>query len=813
MFRPYRGDIGVLTDRLQRNSCGPPESLGLDLGASAIAELGVDFEFGWGHSRSGNKWKKEVATWSLLDFVGDQDVNSDGVFGYEPFYFKSVGDVTPTDDNYFNSLGGDHPVRIEMNSGGHLSTNLRDQNNTPYSFSGLTSKNRGEQRQYRNQLITYLNAEEASLFGLDKDIANYSFADETSGSIGFPVHTPRLNNHAKKDHLSEISVANPDGTRYVYGIPAYNLHQEEVSFRIAPNSTGTNYDLTNGLANYSAEPADASTQNNEGIDNMYNSTVLPAYAHSFLLTAVLSADYVDVKGDGITADDLGTAVKFNYTQMYGDNAVASGLTPYGWRYPYNQYSATLNQGYISDKTDDAASFVYGQKEIYYLQSIESKDFKAVFILDDRHDSHGVINRDGGRSAAAPLKFLKKIVLFSKRDLELNGNDMRNATPIKTVEFEYTYDLCKDVPNNDQNTGSTTHYGKLTLSKIYFSYGKSGKGRLNPYVFSYRASDPVFNPNYGLKSFDRWGNYKPPVSYNSTQYTLTNADFPYVDQLKRDISSPYTLKTDDYASSWHLTQIELPSGGIINVDYEADDYGYVQNNKAMQMFQVLGAASSADETLYENISDGTERGDLLYEATCRNDLGKKFFDKEGQREVYNYIFFEMDPSGPASSSNWANDISKYTGEIENMYFSFLVHLTSCDQHPGNERQQYPDMEYVTGYAQIDGSGVLNGGNTIDGKRVGYIKLRKPEVAGNEVNPISKVSWDFTQQNLQKLIYPTSNRKSADINSANRYDLQGMVDLGTHFSQMITGFYRTMQRKSYSLIIQLRLSAGEGAGLSN
>ncbi|WP_315823152.1 hypothetical protein [Paraflavitalea speifideaquila] len=44
-------------------------------------------------------------------------------------------------------------------------------------------------------------------------------------------------------------------------------------------------------------------------------TRTPAYAHSFLLSGLLSPDYVDVTGNGITEDDLGGAVKFNYTKI------------------------------------------------------------------------------------------------------------------------------------------------------------------------------------------------------------------------------------------------------------------------------------------------------------------------------------------------------------------------------------------------------------------------------------------------------------------------------------------------------------------
>jgi len=45
-----------------------------------------------------------------------------------------------------------------------------------------------------------------------------------------------------------------------------------------------------------------------GVDGYVQITQMPAYAHSYLLSGLLSYDYVDVTRDGITEDDLGEAV-------------------------------------------------------------------------------------------------------------------------------------------------------------------------------------------------------------------------------------------------------------------------------------------------------------------------------------------------------------------------------------------------------------------------------------------------------------------------------------------------------------------------
>ena len=65
-------------------------------------------------------------------------------------------------------------------------------------------------------------------------------------------------------------------------------------------------------------------------DNIYmkeflDKKILPAYAHSWMLTSVVSADYVDVTGNGVTSDDLGYWVDFKYEKT---------TDSYNWRAPY-----------------------------------------------------------------------------------------------------------------------------------------------------------------------------------------------------------------------------------------------------------------------------------------------------------------------------------------------------------------------------------------------------------------------------------------------------------------------------------------------
>ncbi|TCJ18415.1 hypothetical protein EPD60_04055 [Flaviaesturariibacter flavus] len=328
-----------------------------------------------------------------------------------------------------------------------------------------------------------------------------------------------------------------------------------------------------------AHGTDNTVNNHQGKDWYFNSETTPAYAHSYLLTGLLSSDYVDLTGNGITDDDLGDAVKFNYSKVRGfDN-------PYGWRAPYSE-GASYNEGLKTYSRDDKANYIYGEKELWFLHSIESKTMLATFVVEDRLDLNGIA--ENGVKSGASAKRLKEINLYTKADFLRSP---ATARPIKTVHFEYSYELCKGVnsPLNDS--------GKLTLKRVWFSYNGNEKGRKNPYVFYYHPN----NPNYAPKHTDRWGSYKDPIANpgSTTGNLLTNADFPYA--IQDSTTAAYN------AGAWSLDSVGLPSGGSIKVQYESDEYAHVQNRRAMQMMKVVGMNvtpnfATAKNYLYSGLFD-------------------------------------------------------------------------------------------------------------------------------------------------------------------------------------------------------------------
>jgi hypothetical protein len=498
----------------------------------------------------------------------------------------------------------------------------------------------------------------------------------------------RVNTFRKSNHISEIDVLNPDGRRYVYGIPVYNVKQDEVSFAISKG----NGNVQTGLTTYTSG-VDNSVLNNNGKNGYYSREEIPAYAHSFLLTGILSPDYVDVTGDGISDDDIGDAVKFNYSKTSG---VAN---PFGWRAPYAQGQATYNEGLRSYDRDDKGHYIYGTKELWYMHTIESKTMIATFTLQPRADMME-IDEYGTKSYSGKAMCLKEINLYSKADFMANG--VSNAVPVKTVHFEYSYELCRGInaPLNDS--------GKLTLKKIWFTYNGNKKGQVNPYVFNYHANNPTYQFNHA----DKWGTYKDPAQNPgaTTSNPLPNSDYPYA--LQDSAQAAYN------AGAWMLDSIQLPSGGRIKVNYESDDYAYVQNRRATLMCGIAGIGTDTSGH-YNN---------RLYNFLIQDGL---------------YVYVKV----PYTVNPGSDIYAHYLDGISKLYFRLYVTMPKDDFGSGSE--------FVPCYADPDVSAGHWYGRVND--HVIWIKVKGVNTAGNAdgvYSPLAQTAINYLRLNLPDKAYPGS-----------------------------------------------------------
>lgn len=696
-YHASRNDIGVFRDAATTNS-GFSGSGGLDLGGGAVFKAGGDIEVTTTSSTTSG-W---ISNNEFSSYVPFTQIVSDADADYEPYYFNNAGEVIVKDKTLYNDFGKSKATRVALNKMGavYVADNKIINQNIDGTGTVVTLNDvlQNNERVKRQQLFSILNAKEAKVQGVSKTIENYAM----NGVDCYKTDIDRLTWPAH--HISEITVTKGDGMRYIFGIPAYNTTKKEVTFNVETNT------VTNGLVAYTSE--DASINNDKGKDHYFDAQTTPAYAHSFLLTEVLAPDYVDNTGNGITPDDRGKAYKINYTRIYDK---------FKWRTPIEQDKATYNEGLRSTDGDNKGSIVYGEKEIWLTHSIESKNMVAFFILssEGRDDALGVTDFDGGIDVSKKLKKIDRIELYSKSELMESGPD---AVPIKTVHFEYNYELCKGVPNQ-VNTAN----GKLTLKSIYFTYGKSTKGKLNKYTFDYDAAVAASNPDYNAKNYDRWGSYKNHDDY-ATYPDIE--DFPYTIQDKET--------ADEFSTVWNLRTINLPSGGTINVEYESDDYAYVMDRRATQMFFIKGFGNST----------AVSTSNLLYDGGPNN-----------------YIHLEV----PVAVSTVDEFKELYLEGIDYLYYKCYVDVNDDG-----------DYEYVTGYAEIANSGInLGGGGSTNDV---WIEMANPAFLDEDENPIAYSSWQFLRLNLPGKAYPGS-----EVDEEDPIDyIKAVVGIVPSILDMIVGF---------------------------
>lgn len=769
-FRPMRSDYGIVHDP-KENSSLLNTYHGKELGLGGFYYRVKNYLLTWGGTSEGN-WSTSPINNNLQFYKPDPTTTGDRL--YEKAFFKVMGEPTPANQVFENAANGENPM-----AAGFVPIGVGAVVSNPFPGATSNPSIKRNKREARNTHIAYLNASDASEMGVIKDIKSFNLNDfaidyssrHLSG-FGTPINRKVIAGSTNNvdHHLSEITVTRNDGSRYVYGIPVYNKLKKNVVFNTS--QVKTNSGTTSGLIPLNPTPAptlnsadlkmvgytsaEVSHSNERGIDHYYHAEWMPPYAQSFLLTAIISSDYVDLTGDGPSDDDLGNYTLFNYTKT----------NEYKWRNPYcaptgcptntigsltpNQNQALLDEGFKSDDLDDKAMYEYGIRDNWYLHSIETKNHLAEFEIDVRNDNCGVNSEDGGGASANSSYLLKQIRLYSKEDKIRASIGGPTPTPIKTVNFEYDYSLCKNVFNNiNAYTGSSNSTGKLTLKKVYFTYGNSNKASLSPYQFDYADNDhngvEDANPNYHPRAVDRWGNYKP----NQPTGVPDNIDFPYAEQDQ--------TKANEYAASWNLTSIITPSGAKTDVYYEADDYSYVQDEVSGSMLKVV----------------------KLLPALNPSSADVNFLIPQPENDIFNSNYMIIDLSRLNKGIN--TSLTKAQADIlvtknmfpndKEMYFKCRTLLAYSGMYPGLINKDYWD--YVPGYTPIEEAGIIDknySGNiytTPEGTfyKYAWVKLKSVNAYSNvNVNPISSAGWDLLKTHMPRLAWPGSEPLNT-INSTN------------------------------------------------
>lgn len=562
----------------------------------------------------------------------------------EAYFFRFSGDQ----GGNLNFSSNDQPFRGKRNS-------IAEDMYFTDPISNQANSMNGGKRVPRSSYIGYHTFGELSSDGL--------MAFEKDANI--ITERAKVNDN-DRNLIAEIAQVNEQGSRYVYGLPVLNANETSMAYTVpyCPDNGNSKiaypnlYTATSKVGEISGSP----------------------YASTYLLTSITTPDYIDRQFDGVSDDDFGGWTKFGYTKI-------TDTKKYNWRFPY--CGTNYIRGSISDIRDDKMSYSSGSKDIFMLNSIETKTHIAIFTTEDRTDGLPANSDDllaaktkFGRptdvAGAVKLQKLVKIELFKKDAADPTNPAKRQK--IRVVNFDYFGDtdagaLCKGIPNSSVIDASDPDKkslgGKLTLKRVWFEYNDIVNSKISPYEFSYEykhdylANGPVSqkygtgtdiltygtgfkqNPNYDEDALDTWGN----IGYKSKE---RNKDFmPWVYQEDKDPIEGFD------PAAWNLKTITLPTGGQIVVQYEQHEYAYVQDQQALFMVGLLpvngGTIINADGNVQQvklNINNlslpGSDRADAVAKYVTKLNIyadNSKIFTK------FLYALQRNNPSTDVCSSEY------------------------------------------------------------------------------------------------------------------------------------------------------------------
>lgn len=781
-FRSYRSDYGFLHD---------PYLYSTTTGDAISVEGGVAIKVG--ANITNNIKTEEQNPWPSLGnvtYTGETISES-----YEPFYYNFSGEMTAEKVENYNHIGGEasrnKPVRlrkdgfsVDRTNGGGLeaeqsiaTTNWNNQGSYHSVLNWNNTKHYRSQRKPRSTSIQPItNKLLKSYTGNNEMLPEYDVKYYNTNSLNNYSLSPSSNfdeiTRSYDDQNAGFTVVGKDGVRWNYSLPVYNKTQKNASFSVTPENTCVKetimYMENNDRNSIDYIPSNDNLRSDDRIDEQH----IPQFTHSHLLTSVLGTDYGDIDGiPGPSDGDVGYWMKTNYVKLSDD---------YQWRAPF--FGANYAPGFENDNADDMGALTWGEREVYLPATVETKTHIAFFEVSRRYDARGakyyIQNSNESDTYGEYSYKLDKITLYAKSDIKLNGKS--NATPLKTVHFQYDYSLCKGIDNYDYDSaihgengnlwaasGSSAELGgKLTLKSVYFTYENNNRGALSPYEFEYSAT----NPNYDNSKIDKWG------MYASQNYVNSSAECDYIKLPYTSQGSADKARLYQDASAWHIEKIHTPSGATIQVQLERDDYAYVQDARATRLFKIRSTSSGDNITSDINLTPNPQP----YQRTLQ---------------------FELEQ--PTSSTEELQDYVRDLPEVERdnqrykqLYAKIRVNL----RNSFNET-----YEYVPAYCEI--AKKVNGEDDIAFDNDSYdantgkytranivLNQSRIDVQYQKHHPLAVASWKFLKDNLpQKML-------EEDLGGAPEAVFK-LSQIGENIIAIFSGYYKYCAQQNFAQIIDL------------
>ncbi len=488
------------------------------------------------------------------------------------------------------------------------------------------------------------------------------------------------------NQIGEFFITNPAGSTYVYGVPVYNLNEINDSYVLNPaaysdgkvkNKDGVTTSTDLWVKTNAADPNYVKSQMGEKNNFMFAST--------FLLTQITNSDFIDRDNNGADEGDFGGWTRFEYKNLND----LSNL--YHYRKPYSGFLHDVHS--LSSDKDNTVSYSSGDREVKLLKKVVTNTHTAVFYTSAREDANDAYSNDldagadFSKKGSNQLQKLDSIVLYANDDDNATDPDLTNNTIVKRVYFEYDYSLMPDNPSNTGNvvldkdgvTNLNANKGKLTLKRFWTEYEDVRNSKISPYefVYTYPTTSNSTLENYanypshlnadGIDEYAALENYAD-VDRNGTSDLSENPSYsPYNTNVwgsyqadgedRYNNMRPWVNQAPDAgfdAGAYLLKMIKLPSGGQIHVQYEQDDYAYVQDQPAHAMVSIQSIQDGDDNDMlngtfedkyYLNLNDiGIDGSDLTEVTEVRDLIKERYVD--GGKKIYGKFLYAL--NGDATS---------------------------------------------------------------------------------------------------------------------------------------------------------------------